>query len=73
MYNVQTAESAPSVSCKITLRSAINTYAFHCNGITKIKLSPKENQYALTVIDILTNYTWCIPLNTKEADEVVHA
>ena len=30
--------------------------------------SPQGHQYTLTVIDVLTNYTWCIPLFTKEAD-----
>ena len=29
MHKVQTAESAPSELCTITLRSAFDTYAFH--------------------------------------------
>ena len=33
--------------------------------IGKFKPSPKGHQYALTVIDMLTNYTWCILLFTK--------
>ena len=41
--------------------------------IGKFKLSPEGHQYALTVIYMLTNYTWCILLFTKEADEAVHA
>ena len=40
--------------------------------IGKFKLSPKGHQYALSVIYMLLNYTLCIPLLTKEADEVVH-
>ena len=40
--------------------------------IGKFKLSPKGHQYALTVTDILTNYTWCILLFMKGADEVMH-
>ena len=31
------------------------------------------HQYALTVIDMLTNYTWCVPLCTKETDEMMYA
>ena len=30
------------------------------------------HQYVLTVIDMLMNYGSCIPVFTKEADEVVH-
>ena len=30
------------------------------------------NAYALTVTDMLTNYTWCTLLYTMEADEVVY-
>ena len=41
--------------------------------IGKFKLLPQVYQYALTVIDMLMYYTWCIPLCTKEADNVVHA
>ena len=33
----------------------------------------KETLLALTVIDMLTNFVWCIPLQTKTADEVIHA
>ena len=33
---------------------------------------PQGCQYALTIIDMLTHYTCCIPLHTKEADEAVH-
>ena len=40
--------------------------------IVKFKLLHQGHQYALTVIDMLTNYTWCILLFTKEADEVVY-
>ena len=29
--------------------------------------------YALTVICMLTGYTWCVPLRTKKAEEVVQA
>ena len=32
----------------------------------KFKLSSQRNQYALTVIDMLIYYPWCIPLYTKE-------
>ena len=39
--------------------------------IGKFKPSLYWYQYALTVIDILTNYTWCILLFTKEA-QMVH-
>ena len=35
--------------------------------------SSKGNSFALTVIDMLTNFVWCIPLQTKTADEVIHA
>ena len=34
---------------------------------------PQGHEYTLTVIDVLMNDTWCIPLFTKETDEVVHA
>ena len=39
----------------------------------KFKLSPQGHQYNCTVIGMLTNYTWCVLLYTKEAYKVVHA
>ena len=41
--------------------------------IGKFKPSSQGHQYALTVNDMLTNYTWCMLLFTEEADKVVHA
>ena len=41
--------------------------------IDKFTLLPQGHYSALTVIDMLTNYMWFIPLCTKEADRVVHA
>ena len=38
--------------------------------IGKFKLLPQGHQYALAVIDMLMNYTWCIL--PKEADNMVH-
>ena len=35
--------------------------------------SSKGNRYALTAICMLTGFTWCIPLKTKKAKEVVAA
>ena len=35
--------------------------------------SSKGNRYALTAICMLTGFTWCIPLKTKKAEEVVAA
>ena len=35
--------------------------------------SAQGHRYALTVICMLTGYTWCIPLKTKTASEVVRA
>ena len=40
--------------------------------IGKLKPSLHGNQYALTVIDMLTNYTWCISLYTKDNNKVVY-
>ena len=37
------------------------------------KPSDKGCQYALTIINVLTNYFLCIFLVTKEAVEVIHA
>ena len=39
----------------------------------RFKPLPQGHQYTLTVIDMLTNYTCCIPLVTKEPDRVVQA
>ena len=36
-------------------------------------VSSKGNRYALTAICMLTGFTWCIPLKTKKAEEVVAA
>ena len=41
--------------------------------ISTFKSLPQRHQYALTVIDMLNNCTWCILLYTKEADKVMHA
>ena len=41
--------------------------------IGRFPTSSKGNCYALTVIDLLTNFVWCIPIETKTADEVVSA
>ena len=40
--------------------------------IGKLNLLPQGHQYVPTVIDMLMNYTWCVKLNTEEADELVH-
>ena len=40
--------------------------------IDKFKPLPRVPQYALTVKDMQTNYTWCIPLHAKEAYKVVY-
>ena len=40
--------------------------------IGMFKWSHHGHQYALTVIDMLTNYTWCIPLHTMEAGKEVY-
>ena len=37
--------------------------------IGMFKLMCQGYQYALTIIDMLTDYTWCIPFYTKEPDE----
>ena len=39
----------------------------------KLKLLPKGHQYAVTLINMLTNYSWCILLFTKDAHETVYA
>ena len=39
----------------------------------KFKPLPPGHEYALTVIDMLTNYTLCIHLHTKEANEIGYA
>ena len=39
----------------------------------KYKPSTNGHQYAITVIDLLTIYVWCIPITMKEADKVMHA
>ena len=41
--------------------------------IGQLPLSSEGYQYALTVICMLTGYTFCIPLKTKTAEEVVRA
>ena len=41
--------------------------------IGTFKPLPQEHQYIHTVIDMLTSYTWCLPLYTKETDEIVHS
>ena len=40
--------------------------------IGKFKPLPQGHQYALVLIDVLANYTWCIALYTKEADKEAH-
>ena len=41
--------------------------------IGNFKLLPQGHQCPLTVIDMLTNNIWYIPLCAKEDDAVVHA
>ena len=36
-------------------------------------LSSKGNQYALTVVCMLTNFVFCIPLKSKSASEIITA
>ena len=43
------------------------------NLIGRFKTLPKGHQYSLTVIHMLTNYTWCFLLQTKEAYKVAYA
>ena len=41
--------------------------------VTPLHPSNKDHQYALTVICMLTGYTFCIHIKTKTATKVVHA
>ena len=52
--------------------SSIPMHLIVMDLIGKFKLSPLRHKYSLTVIDIWMKLTWCIPLFTKQADEVVH-
>ena len=36
-------------------------------------LTSCEHRYALTAVCMLTGFTWCVPLNTKTAEEVTKA
>ena len=48
-------------------------YFIAMDFIGNFKVTAQGHQYALTVIDVLTNYACCLPLFTKEADKVMHA
>ena len=41
--------------------------------IAKLKPSLRGHQYALMVIDMLPNYTWCMSVCTEETNKVVHS
>ena len=77
MYN--NVLSAGNRICTFSIKQnylKVPTMAMHfivMDLMGKFKLPPHGQQYALTAGDILTNYTWCILLFTKQADEVVHA
>ena len=68
---MQTTEYVFSALCTITLRSTqMPMHFIVMNFISKCKVSPKGHQYALTVTDMLANYTWHI---LQEANKLVHA
>ena len=73
MYKVQTTESVSTALCTVTFREVplIPIHFILMDVIGKLEFSAKGHQFVLTVIDMLMNYTWCVPLYYKENDKVV--
>ena len=72
-YKMRTTESAPMELCTTTLDVSLAPVHFIAMDLKgKLKLLSQGHHYAPTMIDMLTNYTCCILLYTKEADEIVH-
>ena len=64
-------------TCQILTRALLSPHGSH--GIISMDLigdfipSSKGNKYALTIICMLTGYTFCIPIPSKKASDVVTA
>ena len=60
--------------CQFSFSCSNNTYTIHINGLNEFYPKSKSgNHYALTAICMLTGYTFCIPLKSKTATEIVQA
>ena len=62
MCKMQTTESVTSILCMIKFSSASGTNTFYSYGFNR----KVQTIYHLTLLDMLTNDTWCIPFHTKE-------
>ena len=64
-----------STAEKCTLLITTTTHGIHSNAPNRrISLaSSKGNRFALTAICILTGFTFCIPLKSKHAEDVINA
>ena len=75
--NVYSAEAeSPHPLCYAHLHLDVPSAPLHFTVMTlisKFKLLLQEHKCALTVIDMLMNYTWCVLLCIKKAAKVVYA
>ena len=60
---------------KRTLFITTSTHGIHSNGLNRRipPASSEGNRYALTAVCMLTGFTFCIPLNSKCAEDVIKA
>ena len=58
------------------LQAITSTHGFYLHGLNRQIPPPptsRGHHYALTAVCMLTGFTWCVPLKTKTAEEVVKA
>ena len=72
--HVQAQHKSPA-NPKGTLQGATTTNGIHCHGLDwRIPPPPsKGNRYTLMAVCMLTGFTFCIPIKSKKAEDVMKA
>ena len=57
------------------LQAITSAHGFYLHGLNRLIPPPTScgHHYALTAVCMLTGFTWCVPLKTKTAEEVMNA
>ena len=76
MQHVCKAQHKSPANPKGTFQGTTTTNGIHCHGLDWGIPSPpssKGNRYALTAVYMLTGFTFCIPIKSKKAKDVMKA
>ena len=75
MRNMPATQTRKREIRKKNLQTITSTHGFYLHGLNRQfhPLTSHGHCYAPTAVCMLTGFTWCVPLKTKTAEEVVKA